>query len=761
MLFHDTPIDIKIGKNRVLFSISQNRLWFIFLAFNFAFLTLDTYIAHFLSQFLSVFIGKGLNPADTSIVWQKYIPFIFSPIFAIFLLKVAITDVKSIAQKNGMKIFAYGGIIIGILGFYYHLLHKFFFLNVSFTENIIFGPPLLAPIMYVILSLYILSILWEDKVNYPSESRNKFLIYLTSAQILVLVLLAAFEHSHNYFASIYEWIPLVVGFFTFTFLLFSVVVLKEKGKLNSKLFNIIFFSIMIISVITGVFGFGFHVYRNATMHIHGVSNYFVKVFVGSPIFAPLLFANASIFMILVYLKINIKSKKKILNENIDRGKIRYISKGYSIKIQDNSSNDIVDAKSSKKVAIKPTDFIGLKPKLDIDIGDKVKIGDIVAHDKFDPRIKITSPVTGKILEIIRGYRRIITEIVIETDHNNESKHFQMSDNISKNEILQILLESGLFLFLKQRPFNKICSPNSLPRDIFVSGMDTAPLSTDENIILQNNEENFQKGLSVLSTLTSGKVHLSTSPDKKYIFDQYHDIELHLFQGLHPTGNVGIQIHHIAPVLNRDDIVWTCNIKGIIQIGKLFSTGMVDSEILVKVSGNRSENSKYFRTVMGADISSFVETNDNARIVSGDILTGTKIEKNGYVGFFDSLISIIPEAEKQEFLGWIAPGFSKLSKSRTFLSSFNPFKKYFNLDTRYHGSHRTFVSTGNYEDVLPMDIYPVFLMKAILANDIEEMESLGIYEVVEEDVALCEYICPSKIEWQEILRKGLNLIEKEG
>lgn len=443
-----------------------------------------------------------------------------------------------------------------------------------------------------------------------------------------------------------------------------------------------------------------------------------------------------------------------------KGTVKYLKKGYNIKIKDNSSTEIIDTNFPKKIAVKPTDFIGITPKLDVKIGDYVKSGDILAYHKFDSRIKMTTPLSGKISEINRGERRVITEIVIDVDGSDEKKEFEIPENLKQENILNILLESGQFLFLKQRPFDTICNPDVMPRDIFVSGMDTAPLCADEEILIKNSED-VQTGLTILSKLTSGKVHLSTTPDKEQLFNQYQDIEVHLFNGPHPAGNVGVQIHHISPILKRNDVVWTCNIKGIIQIGKLFSKGVIDSEILVKVAGSNSKNNKYFRTVMGTDISTFVEVSENSRIISGNVLVGTKIKNNGYLGFFDSLISVIPEATEHEFIGWILPGFSKLSKSRTLASSFNPAKKYYNPDTRYHGSHRTFVSSGNYEDVLPFDIYPVFLMKAILAKDIEEMESLGIYEVVEEDVALCEYICPSKIEWQEILREGLTLIEKDG
>ncbi len=311
MLFQDTLLDIKIGK-RTFFSISQNRLWLFFLAFNFAFLTFDTYIAHFLGHFFDVFISDATNPADTNIALGEYIPVIFSLIFGISVLILAITDIKSKKIKNWIKLLSYLSIIIGLLGFYYHISHNFFFTKVNVVENIIFGPPLLAPLMYIILSLYILAILREDSLTLSfiqKKKRNTFLIYLTAVQVLIVVLLSTFEHSHNYFSSIYEWIPIVIGFFAFSFLLFSPTLLNDKGKFNKGLLPKIYFTIIIVFLMTGICGFGFHIYRNAMQHIPGVSKYF-KSFVGSPIFAPLLFANLSIFMILVYFKINSEDKHK-------------------------------------------------------------------------------------------------------------------------------------------------------------------------------------------------------------------------------------------------------------------------------------------------------------------------------------------------------------------------------------------------------------------------------------------------------------------
>ncbi len=450
-----------------------------------------------------------------------------------------------------------------------------------------------------------------------------------------------------------------------------------------------------------------------------------------------------------------------MEKTVGKMKVHKLKKGYDIKISDDASRKIIEAEYPARVAVKPIDLTGLKPKPDVQVGDHVKAGDSLAHHKYHPAIKLTAPLSGEVIEIKRGHRRVIERIVIQTDKKNVSRKFDVSVTSGRKKILSVLMESGLFLYLKQRPFNTIPDPDTIPRDIFISGMNTYPMAPDVDLLLQGNEEFFQQGLSLLSQVTSGKVHLSMKPEEKSLFENYSDVEAHLFDGPHPAGNVGVQIHHIAPILNREDVVWSCSILGVIQMGKLFTLGQPETNTLVKVSGTAAKNRQYYKTKIGAAVSSFAQGDKNARWISGDVLTGRAIDPDGFLGFFDNLVSIIPEADKVEFLGWISPGLSKLSMSRSFLSTYNPLKKAFDLNTKIHGSKRAFVASTLYEKVLPMNILPVFLMKAVIIEDIEEMEHLGIYELAAEDVALCEYICPSKIEWQTILRRGLDLVEKEG
>ncbi len=440
-----------------------------------------------------------------------------------------------------------------------------------------------------------------------------------------------------------------------------------------------------------------------------------------------------------------------------------LKRGYDIKLIGDATSEISETPFPKRVGIKTTDFVGLKPKLLVNVGDEVKIGTPLVSDKYNEKIKLIAPVSGKISEIKRGERRRIEAIVIQTDEKQTSEKIKIEVKEPKREqIIDTLLKTGLFLSFKQRPFNKRANPDNTPRDIFISAMDTSPLAADDKIILSGNEKYLQKGLEILSNLTSGKVHLSFKIKDKPVYENFRNCEFQAFKGPHPAGNAGVQIHHISPIKNAEDIVWTCNVQSVIRIGKLFLDGKFDPQIIVKVAGSNAPEKKYFKTAIGAEVSTITgNISADARIISGNVLTGKKIENDGFIGFNDNLVTIIPEAKDAEFLGWLNPGFSKPSWWRTFVSAFLFPKKKFDHDTKIFGGNRAFVINSNYEDVLPMRILPSYLIKSILVEDIEAMEGLGIYEVAEEDFALCEYICPSKIEFQQIIRQGLDLMEKEG
>ncbi len=335
--------------------------------------------------------------------------------------------------------------------------------------------------------------------------------------------------------------------------------------------------------------------------------------------------------------------------------------------------------------------------------------------------------------------------------------------MSREALVAFLLKSGAWPFLKQRPYGIIANPADQPKAIFISGFDSAPLAPDMDYVLTGEAEAFQKGIDVLRQLT-GKVHLSMNdqPAATSILQKVKGVEFHTFKGPHPAGNVGVQIHHIAP-LNKGDVVWTIDLQHIVSLGRLFLKGVYDVSKVIALVGSEVKKPRYFRMISGACIKplhDYINTAGSPRYISGNVLTGTNIGAEGFLGFYDSMISVIPEGDHYEFLGWANPfRMKKFSVSRSYFSWIFPDKEYA-LDTNINGGQRAFVMNGEYEKVLPMDIYPVYLLKAILAEDIDKMEQLGIYEVVEEDLALCEFVCTSKIDVQDILRKGINLMIKE-
>jgi len=449
-----------------------------------------------------------------------------------------------------------------------------------------------------------------------------------------------------------------------------------------------------------------------------------------------------------------------------------LKRGFDIKIAGKAELRYKEVAPPQRVALQPVDFKGMKARLEVEEGSQVKKGSPLFHDKARPEVKFTSPVSGKVVAINRGERRKITEVIIESDGKNDEITFpavtaDKLDGVSADDIKNTLLESGMWPMIIQRPFGKIADPSAKPRDIFISAMDTSPLASDVNFIMDGLEKEFQFGVDILQKLTEGKVHLGVDGHDKSpapAFAQINNVVKNSFSGPHPAGNVGIQIHHVAPI-RRGDIIWTVKPYFVAMIGKLFSTGKIPTERIISIAGNGIREHVYFKTMVGAPISLFVNEDNIAhgdvRAISGDVLTGVKKQLNGFVGFYDNLLSVIPEGPKEKKLvGWFRPGGDVASYSRTFLSRWLP-KSGFEVSTLKNGSDRAFVLSGLYEEVLPMDIYPVYLMKSIMADDIEEMEGLGILELVEEDIALCSYICPSKYDFGGILREGLDLIEKEG
>lgn len=447
------------------------------------------------------------------------------------------------------------------------------------------------------------------------------------------------------------------------------------------------------------------------------------------------------------------------------GNVIKIKRGKNIDLAGAPASSVQTVSAPASFAIKPTDFKGLIPKLAVKAGDEVKAGDVLFTDKKNSSICFTSPVSGEVAEIVRGERRVIQEVIVLADSEIKNKEFATKgfDSKSGDELKALMLESGLWPFIVQRPFGIIAETDVAPKAIHISGFDSAPLAADLAITLKGKEQNLQTGVNVLAKLTSGKVHLNLHTDRdNSIYNGLSGVEVTHFSGPHPSGLVGVQIHHIDAI-NKGDVVWTIKPQHVAFIGKFFSEGKLDLAQTIVAAGSEIANPSYYTSRVGASVSSIVEGNrnsDNVRVISGNVLTGTGIKTNGYLGFFDNQLTVIQEGDDYEFLGWLFPSYARPTISNTLpISKF--FKKAFNVNTNMHGEHRAYVVTGQYEKVLPMDIMPVQLIKSVLAQDLELMENLGIYEVIEEDMALCEFVCTSKQNVQSILAEGLEIMAEEG
>ena len=448
-----------------------------------------------------------------------------------------------------------------------------------------------------------------------------------------------------------------------------------------------------------------------------------------------------------------------------------LKKGFNLNLVGKAEKKIKELSQPDTFALKPTDFIGLdRPKLVVKEGDNVKAGSPVFFERGIEDTFYTAPVSGEIVEIKRGDKRKVLEIKILADKEvefEEFKKFSISDiaNLEQGEVVEQLKKSGAWVQIIQRPYGIVADLSVSPKAIFISGFDSSPLAPDYAFTLQNEAQNFQAGIDVLKKLTSGTVHLNIDGNEEVpqIYSQANRVQLNTIKGVHPAGNVGVQIHHISPI-NKGDVVWTVNPLGVAHIGKLFLEGKYDTSRLVALTGSQVKEKAYVKTYPGACLDKLLLDNvegDNNRYISGNVLTGEGIGKDGYLGYYHQQVTVIPEGNKEEFLGWIKPSAKKLSFHRAFgLLSFLNGSKEYQVDTNTYGEHRNFVITGSFEDVLPMDVLPMYLFKAIMAEDYDDMEALGIYELIEEDVALCEFIDVSKNSLQETLREGIDLI-KEG
>ena len=464
-----------------------------------------------------------------------------------------------------------------------------------------------------------------------------------------------------------------------------------------------------------------------------------------------------------------------------------IRKGLDLPIDGKVELRLTDARSIATYAVKPIDFVGLTPRLVVEEGDAVAAGDALFCDKNDERIRFTSPVSGQVKAIVRGEKRKLLEVVVEAD-------FKSSPTIplpqTAEEIKSAMLQCGLWTMMRQRPFGTVANPDDTPKAIFVSAFSSAPLAPDYDFVMQGREEAFKKGLEALTELTDGMVHVCFRSEQKLaeqLSTLNSQLSTHFVNGPHPSGNIGTQIAHIDPI-NKGEVVWTMNIQDVAVLGELVTTGIYNPEKVIAVAGPNIRNPHYYRVKAGACLSEItkaqllntvfpkMDTNDATkenRVISGDILSGTQIPVDGFLSAYDDLVSILPEGDYYDFMGWLMPGFRKFSFSRTFLSGFMPkstfkplgkklprFENLWKFDTNTHGDERPLVFTGNFERVFPFDIYPTQLIKACIIGDIELMENLGIYEVEPEDFALCEFVDTSKTDIQAIIREALEKLRKE-
>ncbi len=448
-------------------------------------------------------------------------------------------------------------------------------------------------------------------------------------------------------------------------------------------------------------------------------------------------------------------------------KIIYLSRGLNLNIKGKAEKAFFDNIEIKNYAVQPGNFRGIVPipKVVVEVGDKVLAGDLLFYDKKKPEIKFVAPVSGEVIAIRRGARRSIKQIVIAADKNIEHKKFETPDlnTVDRQSLVDFLLESGLWPLIKQRPYDLVPDKDIVPKNIFISTFDTSPLAADMDFVIEGREKDFQKGLDVLKKLTPGKVFLGLNANKDNApsdaFAKAEGVEKTYFRGPHPSGNVGVQIHHTAPI-KADDKVWVLGVQEVLTIGSMFEKNIYDASRVIAITGDEVVDAKYLKTYMGADVSDTVKVcikNVKCRVISGNVLSGETKMFGEYLNAFDNQVTIIKEGDDYVPFGWLISQKKTPTFWKAFIDQWFGSNKPMDVDTNTNGQKRAFVATGIYEKVLPMDIYPVHLMKSILAGDIEQMEGLGINELAEEDVALCEFICPSKQEFQAILRDGHRIM----
>lgn len=444
-----------------------------------------------------------------------------------------------------------------------------------------------------------------------------------------------------------------------------------------------------------------------------------------------------------------------------------IKKGLNVPISGDPEQIIYDAPAVSRVAIIGPDYVGMKPTMKVVVGDNVKLGQVLFLDKKNPDIKYTAPGAGKVVEINRGHKRVLLSVVIQLQ-GDERMQFQSFtgksiDDLDADGVKALLLESGLWTSLRARPFSKTADPGSTPHSIFVTAMDTNPLAPSVEEILKGKDKEFEKGVLALSKLTEGSVFLCKAPGTKVAGGGIKGVRVEEFVGPHPAGLAGTHINALDPV-SRNKTVWSIGAQDVIAIGMLFMTGELSVERVVSLAGPAVTTPRLLRTRLGASLRELTQgelKEGENRVVSGSVLSGFSAhDEVAYLGRYHQQISVLPEGGQRKLLGWLSPGSDLFSVKNIVISKLVPHKK-FSFTTNLNGGLRPIVPIGSYESVMPLDILATPLLRAIAVNDVEEAEKLGVFELDEEDLALCTYVCPSKIDHGENLRNTLTLIEKEG
>lgn len=441
-----------------------------------------------------------------------------------------------------------------------------------------------------------------------------------------------------------------------------------------------------------------------------------------------------------------------------------LRKGLDINLKGKAAAEVMAVKEPGFYALCPDDFTGVTPKVVVKEQEYVMAGGPLFIDKNHPEVKFVSPVSGVVTCVERGARRKVLSITVEAAAEQDFEEFGKKNvaQLDGAAVKEALLNAGMFAFIKQRPYDVVADPTIAPNAIFVSAFDSNPLAPDFEVALKGEEANFQTGLDALAKMAKTYLNVSVN-QKSSALTQAKNVTVTAFDGPHPAGNVGVQINHIAPI-NKGETVWTIDPQAVIFIGRLFNTGRVDLTRTVAITGSEVKKPAYCKLKVGALLTDVLADNVNKdkelRCISGNPLSGKQIPANGFLGAFHSQVTVIPEGnDVHEMLGWIMPRFNQFSMSRSYFSWLMG-KKEYTLDARVKGGERHMIMANEYDKVLPMDIMPEYLIKAIIAGDIDRMEQLGIYEVAPEDFALCEFVCSSKMELQRIVREGLDMLRRE-